>query len=152
MQCRSFTLSLRTERSLNKSQAQPHRNEKKKMSPIWFIIRRNQTKCQKSDICRFIRLVTNTAFRRREQHKGPIRQSRVRERSYSTAIEWSKWHLAEVRVPIVTVCIVGSNACWLAYATYWQVCVAGGVYGTANDTANDTQQYRYDVGVPGPQV
>ena len=34
------------------------------------------------------------------------------------SIEWSKSHLAEVRIPIVRVCIVGSNACWLAYTTY----------------------------------
>ena len=53
------------------------------------------------------------------------------------SIEWSKSHLAEVRIPIVRVYIVGSNASWLAYATYWQVCVAGD---TDNGTDNDTQQ------------
>ena len=37
------------------------------MSPIWFIIRRTDKISEK---CRIIRLATNTAFRRREQHKA----------------------------------------------------------------------------------
>ena len=74
--------------------------------------------------CRIIRLATNNASRRREQHKAL---------SDSLAFEIAPIQRllnGQIVAPRRGAnsrckgCIVGFKACWLAYAIYWQVCVA----------------------------
>ena len=76
-------------RAKNGRYQQPHRNVKiRQMSPIWFIIRQ-------TDKISEIRHLSDypTCYKHcippSGTTQGPFRQSRVRERSYSTAIEWS---------------------------------------------------------------
>ena len=65
----------------------PHRNVKiRQMSPIWFIIRRTHQKC---DIWYDYPTFYKHCIPPAGNTQGPFRECRVRERSYSTAIEWS---------------------------------------------------------------